>query len=202
MKYLALFLLATVVNYSCNSGGKVGSKDSAKVVVTHYPKIVYNSCVDEYAVETDSQQFFGKVPPLRISPTFSIVTGGTLTLSGSSGYSIYDGPPPPQPPPALITINWLHDTLKFTWLGGEFQFKDSVTALASYTAFLKECKDTEDIQNVPIRIKLKHYWDSAHAKQYKDSIAGRKQFIFDSTAKANAHIEDSIFKCHHTYTSN
>jgi hypothetical protein len=194
MRYI--FPVILVVLWGCGGKPKIVGKDSAKTAVAHYPKIVYNSCIDEYAVETDSQQyvgvkFFGKAPPLSISQNISVLGSGIIMLTGDGSYSVYPSGPSPTPPPSLITINSLHDTLKFTELGGEFQFKDSMVALTSYRAFLKECSDTEDVLNVPIKIKIKHYWDSTHAQQYKDSIAHRAQFI-----------EDSIFKCHHTYTSN
>lgn len=196
MKYLITVLLLV----GCNNKPVVATK-----AIVHYPIVVYNNWADVYAVMTDSDRleghFFGKLPPPRQTIGLTTYFGTSITITNMSGYNNYynNEPLPPPPPPSLIAVNQLRDTLKFTTLGGEFQFKDSITALQKYASFVKECKDSEDIVNAPIKIQIKHYWDSANAKHFKDSVAGRKQFVIDSTAQSKAHIEDSIFKCRHTY---
>lgn len=197
-----LFSLFIVFGFGC--GHKPAVVVTNVIVHIHYPKVVYNSCSDVYAVMTDSVKevgayFFGKEVPIRFwggAIYFTLASSGVMT-SISTAYVQAAVPPPP--PPDLVVINKLRDTLRFTKLGGEFQFKDSLAAMKQYLAFAKECKDSEDIVNAPIRVKIKHYWDSAHAKDFKDSVADRKQFVIDSTARANAKRDDSIFKCQHTY---
>jgi len=175
MKYLFLLLLLL----GCGNKPSVTPK-----AITHYPKVVYNSCSSIYAVETDSQYrralFFGKAIP-QPQPSGEDHIG----LIGS--YNVTSGPEE-APPPSLAVIDQLHDTLKFADLGGEFQFTDSITALKTYLSFVKECKDSEDLQNIPIRKAIKEFYEQKAAKHIKDSIAGRAAFV-----------ADSIFKCRHTY---
>lgn len=176
MKYLIIVLLLV----GCNNKPAVVTK-----AIVHYPKVVFNSCSDIYAVVTDTNVyhralFFGKNVPVKgeLNTNYTVYMG-----SYNVGYSEI------QPaPPSLVVISQLHDTLRFADLGGEFQFKDSITALKSYLSFVKECKDSEDLQNIPIRKKIKEFYEQQAAKHIKDSIAHRAQFV-----------ADSIYKCRHTY---
>lgn len=178
MKYLIIVLLLV----GCNNKPVVVTK-----AITHYPKVVYNSCSDIYAVVTDTNVyhrasflFFGKNVPVNENASFS---NGVGVYFGSYNQEVSE-----PAPPSLVVISQLHDTLRFANLGGEFQFKDSITALKTYLSFVKECKDSEDLQNIPIRKKIKEFYEQQAAKHIKDSIAHRAQFV-----------ADSIYKCRHTY---
>lgn len=191
MKYALLFI---VIVGMIGCGPRPAVVPIGKVIhpFVHYPKIVYNSCVDEYAVVVDSVGgiafFFGKSAP---SQSQSNGDWGAITFGGSSGSEMFittewrhSGPVRPS----LTTISTLHDTLQRTTLGGEFQFKDSSSALASYLRFVKECKDSEDVANIPIRKKIREIDISDSIQRHSDSIAQSKR-----------HIQDSIFACKHTY---
>lgn len=195
MKYLQP-LLALVLLVSCST--KTKQVTVSAVSKSIYPKVVYNSCAKVYAVKTDSNLFFGKEQIVLRGNSYLVLTSTGTYYGGIVSISI-NGEKLPPPPPDTVSIYELHDTLTDAWLGQEFQFKDSAEALRKYLAFAKEIQDTENIVNAPIKIQIKHYWDSAHEKHRKDSIANRGIFVADSIQKANQKRDDSIFQCQHSY---
>lgn len=193
MKHLLFFL--SFIGIGCHN---TETKTRPKTTV-HYPRVVYNICADEYAILTDSTYgrplFFGKEVPLHGGGSITFVGGGFVTGAFYDIDRTGIDRSIKEPPPTLIDINSLHDTLKYAELGGEFQFKDSLAAIKAYSKFIKQCKDTEDIINVPIRKKIREYNIADSIQRIADSI----QKIKDSVAKTKQHAEDSVFKCQHTY---